>query len=75
MSFIDLPNSDNVVADYLATIKKIQQRNQDEKTSHMEQEAGYREMFKPMIQATQNQTKDLTANLQKFENDLKLEKN
>ena len=74
MSFIDLPNSDNVVADYLATIKKIQQRNIDEKTSHMEQEASFREMFKPVVQATQNQTKDLTANLQKIEQDLKLEK-
>jgi len=74
MSFNDLPNADNVVADYIATIKQVQQRNIDEKTSQMERTAGFQEMFKPVVQATQNQTKDLTANLQKIEQDLKLEK-
>ena len=74
MSFNDLPNADNVVADYIATIKQVQQRNIDEKTSQMERSADFQEMFKPVVQATQNQTKDLTANLQKIEHDLKLEK-
>jgi hypothetical protein len=67
MSFIDLPNSDDVVADYLTTIKRVQQRNQDEKTSHMEKTASFQEMFKPVVQATQNQTKDLTMALEKKE--------
>ena len=61
MSFIDLPNADKIVADYEATIKKIQQRNQDEKSSNLDKQIGFQQMFEPMIKETRNQTEDLIA--------------
>ena len=67
MSFVDMDNSDKVVADYTATIKKIQQRNENEKTSSLQKHSDLQQAFAPMIAATENQTKHLTTELQKLE--------
>jgi len=67
MSFLDMDNSDKVVADYTATIKKIQQRNENEKTLNLQRHSDLQQAFAPMIEATENQTKHLTTELQKLE--------
>ena len=59
MDFIDIkdPNKrDEIVADYLATIKKIQQRNEDEKASSLSRRTDLEHVFSPMIEATEKST-------------------
>ena len=58
---------DKIIADYDATVKRIQQRNEDEKTQNLRRKDEFQEALAPMITATENQTKDLTAELQKLE--------
>ena len=54
MVFIDIkdPNErDRLVADYLTTVKNIQQRNEDEKSLGLKRQADLETTFNPIIKA------------------------
>ena len=66
MSFIDEGN-DKLVADYEETIRKIQARNESEKTRDLDRKSDMQQVFAPMIQATEEQTDILKTELEKLE--------
>ena len=52
MSFIDISDPkkrDSIVADYLATVRRIQQRNLNERAEDLTKEEERNELFKPII--------------------------
>ena len=56
MSFLkisDPTKRDAIVADFIATQKRIQQRNLDERVMALAQEEDIQNMFKPMIDTTE----------------------
>ena len=66
MAFIDIKDPkkrDQIVADYLSTIKQIQQRNEDEKAVGFAREAELEKTFKPIVQATEKASEAITKEL------------
>ena len=59
MSFKD----DKTVQEYAKLVKKIRARNEDEKTKGMHRQIDLTETFKPVIEATKEQTKELKESL------------
>ena len=59
MSFTD----DKTVREYAELVKKIQARNEDEKTKGMHRQIDLTETFQPVIEATKEQTKELKKTL------------
>ncbi len=66
MSFFDLDRNtrDKLVEEYTNTINKIQQRNENEKTTNLKKQSEFSKTFAPIIQATEEQTKQLKGELQ-----------
>ena len=63
MAFIDIKapkQRDNIVADYLSTIKHIQQQNEDEKVIGLTRQVDLEKTFNPVIKATEMSTKAIT---------------
>ena len=74
MSFLKIADPrkrDAIVADYLATTKRIQQRNLDERAGVLAQEDDLQNLFKPMIKSTETSTTALQKELIPIQNELK----
>ena len=56
MSFLKIKNPrkrDQLVADFIATKKRIQQRNADERAGDLAKEGDLQNLFKPVIHSTE----------------------
>ncbi len=74
MSFLKISNPkkrDAIVADFIATKKKIQQRNLDERAEDLAKEDDLQNLFKPMIQSTEKSTASLQKEFLPLQNELK----
>ena len=74
MSFIDIEDPekrDRIVADYVATIRRIQQRNEDEKTVGLTRQAELERTFNPIVKATEKSTRAITQTLNPIHDELK----
>ena len=63
MSFLNIKDPkkrDAVVADYLATVKRLQQRNLNEKAQDLARDENLKEMFNPVVQSTAKSTEAIT---------------
>ena len=59
MSFFNIKDPkkrDAVVADYLATVKRLQQRNLNEKAQDLARDENLKEIFNPVVQSTAKST-------------------
>ena len=66
MSFIDIKDPkkrDEIVADYLATVRRVQQRNEDEKALGLVRQAELEKTFNPIVKATEKSTEAITKAL------------
>ena len=73
MSFLkisDPKKRDEIVADYIATKKRIQQRNLDERIMDHIQEEGLQNMFKPVIDVTEKTNATIKKELLPIKNNL-----
>ena len=62
MSFLDIENPrerDRIVADFLATRRNIQQRNEDERVVGLAKSEELATMFKPIVEAQRETTKSV----------------
>ena len=50
-----------LIQEYTAMVKRIQERDEREKTTNIREQNDLRKTFEPIIQATEKQTKDLLA--------------
>lgn len=67
MAFIDIKDPkkrDAIVADYLSTIKHVQQQNEDERTVGLQKDVELEKTFKPIIKATEKSTAAITKELE-----------
>ena len=67
MAFIDIKDPrkrDEIVADYLSTIHRVQQRNEDERAVGLARQVVLEKTFNPLIKATEKSTKAITEELQ-----------
>ena len=74
MSFIDIKDPtkrDEIVADYVATIHRVQQRNEDEKSVGLAKRAELERTFNPIVKATQQSTKSIKESLNPIHEELK----
>ena len=74
MSFIDIKDPtkrDQIVADYVATIRRVQQRNEDEKSIGLAKKAELERTFNPIVKATEKSTKAITEHLNPIHDELK----
>ena len=65
-SFIDIKDHrerDAIVKDYLATVKRIQKRNEEDRTSGIYRQRDLEQHFKPIIQSQDKMTKEITKAL------------
>ena len=63
MAFIDIKDPkerDRFVADYISTVKNIQQRNEDERALGLKRQIDLEKTFNPVIKATEMSTKAIT---------------
>ena len=66
MSFIDIKDPkkrDVIVADYLATVKEIQQRNLNERAQDLARQDDLRNLFNPVVESTEKSTEAITKEL------------
>jgi len=74
MSFLkidDPKKRDAIVADFIATRKKIQQRNLNEKAADLVREDELQTLFKPVIQSSETSTASLQSELKELNSNLK----
>ena len=74
MSFLDIKDPkkrDAIVADYLATMNRIQQRNLNEKAQDLAHSDELKEMFHPIIESTKKSTKAITKELEPLQEEMK----
>ena len=70
-SIKDPDERDAVFADYLATRKRIQQRNLNERAQDLTHSDEWREMFYPVIQSTEKSTEAITKELVPMQEEMK----
>lgn len=73
MSFIDIKDPkkrDQIVADYVATIRNIQQRNENEKTLGQFQQQQLEKTFEPIIKAGEKSTEQIIKKIEPLQNEL-----
>ena len=66
MAFIDIKDPrkrDEIVADYLSTIRRVQQRNEDERAVGLARQVVLEKTLDPLIQATEKSTRTITEEL------------
>ena len=66
MSFLDIKDAkeiNKIVADYMATIRRVQQRNEDEKSAGLTKQAELEQTFSPIVKATEKSTEEITKQL------------
>ena len=74
MSFLKITNPrkrDQLVEDFIATKKRIQQRNLNERAEHLAEEDNLQNLFKPIIQSTEKSTAALQEEFPPLQNKLK----
>ena len=74
MYFIDINDPkkcDAIVADYLATVKRIQQRNVNEKAQDLTRQDDLQKMFNPVVESTEKSTKAITEELAPMREEIK----
>ena len=74
MSFFNIKDPKKrvaVVADYLATVKRLQQRNLNEKAQDLARDENLKEMFNPVVQSTEKSTKAITRELAPLREEVK----
>ena len=74
MSFLDIKDPkkrDAIVADYLATMSHIQQRNLNEKAQDLAHSDELKEIFHPIIDSTKKSTKSITKELEPLQEEMK----
>ena len=74
MSFLDIKDPkkrDAIVADYLATIRRIQQRNLIEKAQDLIRKEDLQKMFSPVVKSTEESTKAITKELVPMREEIK----
>ena len=74
MAFIDIKDPkerDRLVADYLPTVRNIQQRNEDEKALGLTRLVDLETTFNPIIKATEKSTKAITSALIPLRDEIK----
>ena len=67
MSFLQIKDPkkrDQIVADYVATIRQIQERNEDEKSTGLAKKVELEQTFEPIVKATEKAAKEITDQLQ-----------
>ena len=63
MAFIDIKDPkrrDQIVADYVATIHRVQRRNEDEKSKGLARQAELEKTFSPIVKATEKSTEEIS---------------
>ena len=73
MSFLDIKDPkrrDAIVSDYLTTIKRIQQRNLNERTEDLTRAEHARNIFNPIVESTERATEQLTKELEPMQRHL-----
>ena len=71
MAFIDIKDPkerDKIVADYLSTIKHVQEQNEDERAVGLAKQADLETTFNPVIKATEKSTKAITKEIKDIKN-------
>ena len=66
MSFLDIKDAkerNKIVEDYMATIRRVQQRNEDEKSANLTKQAELEQTFSPIVKATEKSTEAITKQL------------
>ena len=66
MSFIDIKDPkkrDEIVADYLSIIRRVQQRNEDERAVGLAKQVELEHAFSPVIKSTEKATRAITSEL------------
>ena len=74
MSFLDITDAkkrDAIVADYLATMKHIQQRNLNEKAQDLAHSDELKEVFHPVIESTKKSAEAITKKLEPLAEEMK----
>ena len=74
MSFIDIDDPkkrDQIVADYVATIHRVQQRSEDEKTVGLAKQAELERTFNPIVKASEQWSKSIKESLEPIHEELK----
>ena len=74
MSFIDFKDPmkrDDIVAEYLATVKRIQQRNLNEKAQDLARQDDLWNVFKPVAESTGKSTEAITRELAPMREEMK----
>ena len=74
MSFIDITDPkkrDTIVTDYLATVRRIQQRNLNERAEDLTKKEERNELFKPIVDSTEKSTISLHKELKNLNESLK----
>jgi len=74
MSFLDIPNGktrDAVVADYLATKKRIKDRNLNEKAKDLGRQRELVELFEPVIKSTEKSTEAITKEITPLQDEIR----
>ena len=74
MSFFNIKDPkkrDAVVADYLATVKRIRQQNLNEKAQDLARDEDLKEIFNPVVQSTEKSTEAITRELAPLREEVK----
>ena len=74
MSFLDITDPkkrDAIVAEYLATVNRIQQRNLNEKAQDLAHSDELKEVFHPVIESTKKSTEAITKELAPLREEMK----
>ena len=74
MSFLDINNPSErakIVQDYLSKFHKIQQRNEDERTTGFNETIEREQSFLPIIEATKQSTSAITSELRPIQEEIK----
>ena len=74
MSFLNIKDPkkrDAIVADYLATVKILQQRNLNEKAQDLAKSDELNEMFNPVVESTKKSTEAITKELVPLQEEMK----
>ena len=74
MSFLDIEDPkkrDAIVKEYLATVKRIQQRNLNERAKDLAHSDELKEIFHPIIESTEKSAKAITKELEPLQEEMK----
>ena len=74
MSFLNIKDPkkrDAIVADYLAMVKRLQQRNLNEKAQDLAKNDELNEMFNPVVESTKKSTEAITKELMPLQEEIK----